>query len=139
MKKRILLIANETVDADEVREVLCRRAAEVLVIVPALNGRLRHWFSDEDEARRAAALRLGRCLEGFSREGIRAQGWVGDADPLLAIGDGLHFFDADEIMIATHPRGRSHWLERDLLQRARARYTKPVRHVVVGGQELRAA
>lgn len=125
-----------------VHEVLRRRAAEVLVIVPALNGRLRHWFSDEDEARRAAALRLGRCLEGFAREGIRAEGWVGDADPLLAIGDGLHFFDVDEIVIATHPRGRSHWLERKLVQRARVRYPKPVHHVVVGAadrEELRAA
>jgi hypothetical protein len=139
MKERILLIANETVDADEVHDVLRQRAAEVLVIVPALNGRLRHWLSDEDEARRAAAVRLGRCLQRFADAGISARGWVGDADPMLAIADGLHFFEADEIVIATHAPGRSHWLERDLVRRVRMRYPHRVRHVAVGGCELRAA
>jgi hypothetical protein len=30
------------------------RRAEVLVVAPALNGRLRHWSSDSDAAREAA-------------------------------------------------------------------------------------
>jgi len=93
MNERILLIANETVDSDELYDALRARSAHVVVVVPALNSRLRHWISDEDGARRAAAIRLGRFLERFARAGIHADGWVGDADPLLAIGDGLHFFD----------------------------------------------
>ena len=142
MKQRILVIANETVAAGELYQSLRGRAAHVVVVVPALNSRLRHWISDEDAARRAAAIRLGHCLEQFARAGIRGEGWVGDADPLLAIGDGLHFFDADEIVIATHPPGRSHWLEQDLVRRARVRYAKPIRHIVVRPtpeEELRAA
>jgi len=56
---------------------------------------------------------------------------VGDADPLLAIGDGLHFFEADEIVIATHPAHRSHRLDRNFGERVRSRFSKPVRHVLV--------
>src|SRR5690348_2409877 len=105
---RILLIANEAIDAS----LIGKRPAEVLVIAPALNSRLRHWTSDEDDARRAAGLRLGRCLERLGAAGIRAEGWVGDADPLLALHDGLHFFDADEIVVATQPLDCSNWRER---------------------------
>ena len=141
MNERILLIANETVDSDELYDALRARSAHVVVVVPALNSRLRHWISDEDCARRAAAIRLGRFLERFARAGIHAEGWVGDADPLLAIGDGLHFFDPDEIVVATHPPERSHWLERNLVRRARLRYSQPVRHIVVepDAEALRAA
>jgi hypothetical protein len=39
--------------------------------------------------------------------GQPAEGAVGDASPLLAIGDALRVFDADEILIATHPPGDS--------------------------------
>ena len=132
MNERILLIANETVDSDELYDALRARSAHVVVVVPALNSRLRHWISDEDCARRAAAIRLGRFLERFARAGIHAEGWVGD---------GLHFFDPDEILVATHPPGRSHWLERNLVRRARLRYSQPVRHIVVepDSEALRAA
>jgi len=127
MERRILLIANETVEARALEEVSRGRSVEVLVIAPALNSRLRHWISDEDDARRTAGLRLGRCLQLLGARGIAANGSVGDADPLLAIGDALHFFDADEIVIATRTNGNSHRFERDLVHRARARYSRPVR------------
>src|SRR5207244_13605898 len=47
--------------------------AEILVVAPALNSRVRHWISDEDEARRAAETRLLRSLEtrGGRPEGRR--------------------------------------------------------------------
>ena len=61
---------------------------------------------------------------------------MGDSDPLQAIADALHFFPADEIVIATHPEERSNWLERDLVERARSRYALPVVHVVVGAADL---
>ena len=38
---------------------------------------------------------------------------------------------ADEIIISTHPEGRSNWLERGVVERARERFTVPVTHVVV--------
>src|SRR5205807_10127326 len=104
--RRVLVIANETLPGHALQEVIGLRAAggaEVLVVAPALNGRLAHWSSDEDRARRVAAARLERCLADLRARGIQATGRVGDADPLLAIDDALRTFGADEIVVATHP------------------------------------
>jgi len=141
---RILVIANETVEGPLLHDTIVARSGgarpvEALVICPALNSRLRHWISDEDGARRAAEERLEKCLRKLGGEGIEAEGWVGDADPVQAIADGLHVFAADEIIIATHPQGRSHWLERDLIGRARERFDPPIVHVVVDGMPEAAA
>ena len=124
--ERILVVANDSVEPEALEGVTRGRSVEVLVIAPALNSRLRHWVSDVDDARRAAGLRLGRCLQLLGAHGIRADGWVGDADPLLAIGDALRFFDADEIVISTRTNGASHRNERNLVLRARVRYSRPV-------------
>lgn len=136
MTKRILVIANETVTGRVLHQTILDRAAgaggvELLVVAPALNSRLRHWLSDVDRARRAAELRLDHCLEILWTYGLDASGAVGDADPMQAIEDGLRAFPADEIVIATHPPGRSHWLEHRLVERARHRFPQPVVHVVV--------
>ncbi len=63
--------------------------------------------------------------------GIDARGEIGDGDPLQAIEDALRTFAPDEVVISTHPAGRSHWLERDVVAGARERFALPVRHVVV--------
>jgi hypothetical protein len=137
-------VANGTVEGAALRDVIVRRAdheppSKVLVIAPALNSRLRHWLSDEDEARRSAGLRLAGSLERLRAAGIEAEGRVGDADPLLAISDALVEFGAQEIVIATDGEGRSHWLTRDLVGQARRRFGPPVEEVVVeiGGQSER--
>ena len=103
----------------------------MLVVSPALNSPLRHFVSDEDGARRAAQERLDRSLHALGDEGIEASGEVGDADPLQAIEDALRTFGADEIIISTHPEGRSNWLEKGVVSGARKRFTVPITHVVV--------
>ena len=45
--------------------------------------------------------------------------------------DALRTFGADEIIISTHPEGRSHWLERGIVEAARERFAVPITHVVV--------
>ena len=134
-RPRILVVANETVAGAALREEVAARVAgreaDVLVVSPALNTRLRHWTSDEDRARAEARLRLDESLEALRRIGVDARGEVGDDDPLQAIDDALRTFGAEEIIISTHPPGRSNWLERELIERARDRYDCPVRHVVV--------
>ena len=125
------MVANETLGEAGLREVARlgtdgEPAVEVRVIAPALNSRLRHWMSDEDGARRRARLRLDATLEGLRAAGMKAEGMIGDADPLLAIADALHLFEADQIVIATRPGARSHWLTRDLVARARRRFAQPV-------------
>jgi hypothetical protein len=68
------------------------------------------------------------ALDYLGRIGVRADGEIGDSDPLLAIEDALHSFTADEIVISTYPPGRSNWLERKLPARAE-RFGVPVVHL----------
>jgi hypothetical protein len=140
MPKRILVVANETVAGQALREEVVRRAgngARVLVVCPALNSRLRHWLSDDDGARAEAEQRLDSSLLALAEEGIAADGQIGDADPLRALDDALRAFGADEVVLSTHPPGRSNWLERDVVERARALHRLPITHVVVDLEEER--
>jgi len=134
-ERRILVIANETVGGEALRNEIRGRsegyAAEVVVVTPALNSPVRHWTSDEDQARADAQQRLEASLERLGRAGIAARGEVGDGDPLQAIEDALRTFGADEIILSTHPEGRSHWLERGVVTGARERFAVPITHVVV--------
>ena len=75
---------------------------------------------------RAAEERLRPSLARLTRAGMDAKGWVGDADPLQALDDGVRLFQPDEIVIAARPPPRSHWLERDLVELASARFARPV-------------
>lgn len=132
---RILVVANETVGGTELLDELRRRAAGrrtlVLVVCPALNSPVRHWVSDEDGARAAAGDRLAASLLAMRAVGLDATGEIGDGDPLLAIEDGIRTFRPDEIVVSTHPPGRSNWLERGVVEGARERFDVPLTHVVV--------
>jgi len=134
-EQRILVIANETVAGTRLRQTIEERAAgrrtELLVVSPALNSPVRHWASDEDPARAAASDRLDASLARLRDLGMDARGEVGDGDPLQAIEDALRTFQPDELIISTHPEGRSHWLEQGLVERARERFVLPITHVVV--------
>jgi hypothetical protein len=134
-ERRILVVANETVAGGTLRDTIRQHSegvrAEVLVVTPALNSPLRHWVSDEDGARAAAQERLDRSLAGLREAGVEARGEIGDGEPLQAIEDALRTFGADEIIISTHPEGRSHWLERGVVANARERFEVPITHVVV--------
>ena len=134
-ERRIRVVANETVGGERLRDEIHRRSEgydeQVLVVTPALNSPLRHWASDEDNARVEAQKRLDASLERLRSGGIDARGEVGDAEPLQAMEDALRLFGADEIIISTHPEGRSHWLEKNIVQAARERFAVPITHVVV--------
>ena len=134
-ERRILVIANETVGGARLRNEITSRSEgydeHVLVVTPALNSHLRHWASDEDNARLEAQKRLDASLDRLRAGGIDAKGEVGDAEPLQAMEDALRLFGADEIIISTHPEGRSHWLEKGIVETARERFAVPITHVVV--------
>jgi hypothetical protein len=141
----ILVIANDPIGNDDLREAIRATVAEpetahVTIVAPALNSRVRHWISDEDGARRAAEERLRGCVDALRADGVDADGWVGDADPLQAIADALVIFDADGIIIGTHPVQSPHWLERDLVRRARRRFPGPIVRVriLTAGSQVRA-
>jgi hypothetical protein len=134
-ERRILVVANETVGGAALRDRIRERSEgvreEVLVVAPALNSPIRHWASDEDGARALAQERLDESLGLLRSGGVNARGEVGDAEPLQAIEDALRTFGADEIIISTHPEGRSNWLERGVVRSARERFAVPITHVVV--------
>ena len=134
-ERLILVVANETVGGATLRDRIRERSegvrAEVLVVSPALNTPIRHWASDEDGARAVAEARLRESLSMLRAGGVSARGEVGDAEPLQAIEDALRTFGADEIIISTHPEGRSQWLERGVVSAARERFAVPITHVVV--------
>jgi hypothetical protein len=134
-ERRLLVIANETVAGHTLRSMILEKSLdvreEVLVVTPALNSPLKHWVSDDDGARAAAQERLDRSLEQLADAGVQARGEIGDGDPLQAIEDALRTFGADEIIISTHPEGRSPWFERGVVDKARERFAVPITHVVV--------
>jgi hypothetical protein len=134
-ERRILVVANETVGGRTLLTAIMEKSLdareEVLVVTPALNSPLRHWVSDEDSARAAAQERLDASLARLAEAGVQARGEVGDGDPLQAMEDALRTFGADEIIISTHPEGRSNWLERGVVEKARERFAVPITHVVV--------
>ncbi|HVY77427.1 MAG TPA: hypothetical protein VG898_02865 [Solirubrobacterales bacterium] len=142
-KFRLLVVANETVQGEELLSAIrerCRdRRAEILVITPALAAsRASHWASDIDEAIELARQRMELSLIELRRLGLRARGEIGDSDPNMAIEDALRVFPADEIVISTHPPERSRWLERGVVEKARERIDLPITHVVVDLESARA-
>jgi hypothetical protein len=134
-ERRVLVVANETVGGEELMSAIGAMAIEgrtrFHVISPALNSRLKTWVSDEDPARAAAEARLDSVLSRLQSVGIEARGEVGDVDPLVAVEDAVRLFRPEEIVVSTHPEGRSNWLERGVVDALRERYDLPVRHVVV--------
>jgi len=134
-ERRILVVANETVGGEPLRDLIQRRSEgveeRVRVVCPALMSPMRYFASDEDGPRAAAQERLERSLTRLRELGVSADGEVGDADPLQAIEDALRTFGADEVIISTHPEGRSQWLERGVVRAARERFDVPITHVVV--------
>ena len=139
---RILVVANETLSGRALRTEISDRShggrTELRVVCPALNTKIRHWTNEEDQARVEAQQRLERLLSGLRGDGVDAQGDIGDDDPVQAMEDALRRFPADEVIISTHPPGRSNWLEHDVLQRAQERFDLPVTHVVVDLERERA-
>lgn len=143
-QRLILVVANETCANPR----LCRGVRErlpdggrVLVVAPAHPSELEKWMTDDDEALAEARARLAVSLECLSKNGVQAEGRIGDADALLAIQDALFDFPADEIVICTHSGERPAWFRRDLTEQARRRFHRPVEHVEVasGGGRERAA
>ena len=139
--ERILVVANETASSAVLVQSLAGLVGssdvEVLTVAPALSSRLAYWTSGDDAALRAAEHRLARSIELLTSAGIRAEGLVGDANPLQAITDALALFPADHIVIATHPENRSNWLARNIVTRAREQFVQPILHIVVDAERRR--
>lgn len=101
-------------------------ADEILVVAPALPGRLEWLASATDKAREQADERLGAVLGQLDEIGADAEGTVGSDDPLEAFGDAMREFGADHILVAMRSGDRVGWQERGLLDRLVERFNVPI-------------
>src|SRR4051812_42114482 len=134
MPKKILALVSEPISADALRSAVGPDAAddaEVLVVAPALNSRKRFFLADPDPAIERADAVQQETVERLDEEGIDAAGDTGEEDPLLALQDALTTFDADEIVLFTHPGDERNWQEDGVVDDARSKFEQPVRHIVV--------
>lgn len=131
---RLLVVTAEPVNADALREAAGAEAqdAEVLVVSPALTASsVRFWMSDVDANIERAESVQEETVERLDEEGIDAAGDTGEADPLLAIQDALQTFDADRIVIFSHPSKESAYREDDFVEKVQRRFDLPVDHRLV--------
>jgi hypothetical protein len=133
MSKKILALVSEPVSGNALKSAVGADAddAEVLVVAPALQSRRRWLLADPDPAIERAESVQEETVERMDEEGVDAAGDTGEADPLLAIQDALQTFDADEIVLFTHPGSDANWLEEGVVEDAKARFDRPVRHLEV--------
>ena len=133
---KVLVLASETISGDVVREAIgADRAedAEVLVVAPALNSKLRFLASDPDGAIERAEEVQEESVQQMNEEGLDAAGDTGESDPVQAVQDALATFRAEEIVICIHREGKKNWLEEGVVDEVKKLYPdRQVRHVEVG-------
>jgi hypothetical protein len=120
--KHVLVVANETVAGRGLIEALRRRSSAgplLVTVVAPVNQPREGYVVYEDTRRASAGRRLERTLETLREEGISASGHVVEADPVAAVRDALAQLEPkpDEIVVSTHPRQRSGWLRRNVVER----------------------
>jgi len=128
------MLVSEPASGDVLKSAIGEQAAddaEVLVVAPALNSKVRFFASDPDPAIRRAEGVAQESVERLDEAGIDAAGDTGESDPLQAIEDALVTFEADEVVLCTHRDGKRNWLEEGLVDDAKARFGVPVRHVEI--------
>jgi hypothetical protein len=120
-RTKLLVVANQTVDSDELFETLRDRAergpVSITLIVP-------------QDQQQGMAHRLTAALERLHRAGIEAEGMLGDVDPCVAVIEAWDPRRYDEVLVSTLPIGTSRWLQIDLPHRIARAVDAPVHHVV---------
>jgi hypothetical protein len=140
----VLIIANRTLGGDALRQVLEERLdagpVRFHVVVPAtrhpglMQRAIDAYAGEPDpgelaEGQAADRLRLERELARLRALGARADGEVGDADPVQAALDASVEHRFDEVVLSTLPAGASQWLNMDLPSRLERALDRPVTHV----------
>jgi hypothetical protein len=131
---RILVVANRTLCEQHLLDELNRRKhdgpIEVHLLVPASHP-AGAWTDAQSEE--GARQRLDQMLDIMAIAGIRAEGEIGDASPVIAVLDlqrrgGLD--GIDDVIVSTLPAGTSRWLAGNVIRRIRSATGLPVTHVV---------
>ncbi len=153
--RKYLVVANQTLQAAELREVLRERISagpcSFFVIVPdtkaaqydsvAAGGMLPQpgmwWWATyyarpatDEEATSQARQRLSSMLGSLASLGVPVEGDLGASDPLEAMEKICATRQFDEIIMATLPRYVSRWLGADLPHQAQRRFGLPVTTII---------
>jgi hypothetical protein len=137
---KLLVVASTEVASDrlldELKERVDEGGSELLLIAPAITGSaFKHGMGDVDDAIAEAKQRLETSVSTLRDGGLQVEAQTGDSDPIIAIEDALQTFDADEIVLVTHPEDESGWLEGDMFERAKQKFRQPIVHVAVAERE----
>jgi nucleotide-binding universal stress UspA family protein len=156
--RRYMVVANQTLDSDELEAALRERArrgpSEFWLVVPAtavkdLAGRSMPLMpmpvmggplsipASPEEGRELAQEKLETALKRLTAAGVKVEGEVGPPDPVRAVKAALKRREVDEIIVSTLPARLSRWLRGDLPRRLEQKFGLPVTHVEVPKFTLR--
>ena len=119
-RNKLLVVANQTVDSDELYDALRERAEQgplaVTLLVP-------------QDQQTGLGHRVNAALDRLHGAGLEAEAMLGDVDPACAV---IEVWDPrrwDEILVSTLPTGTSRWLQIDLPHRISRAVDAPVHHI----------
>jgi hypothetical protein len=140
--RRYLLVANQTLHDEQVREALRERAgsgaARFVVLVPATHsanlatppstagGSGDVPAAADDVGLATARWRLRTAIDRLHEAGVEAEGHIGHPDPFTAVTRLVADEPFDEIILSTLPPRISRWLDADLPERIQRRCGIPV-------------
>jgi len=134
---RVLVLANQTLEADELLSELKRidatGKATYYVCVPAspveTGAAWTHGaVSVQGATVQAAQERLDRMLGALTADRLEASGSLGDYRPLRALEEAVKEFHPDQIVVVTLPASASVWQRFEVVDRA-AEHGIPVTHI----------
>ena len=150
---RILVVANKTLGSSDllqsIQDRMTKGPCEFTLLVPAtahahrestlesLTRRITNMPVTEDARGTAesdyahAQGRVEFGIEQLQKLGARADGEVGDANPVKAVEDALSRRTYDEIIVSTLPGGVGRWLGQDVPQKVKRKFKGPVTVVSV--------
>lgn len=88
-----------------------------------------------EHARQRSERQLRDLIRRVEEQGGRAEGEIGDEDPMVAVEDALDRYDVDEVIVSTLPAGMSRWLKMDLASRLDRKLDVPVTVIEAAPQD----
>ena len=125
MAAHVLVVATITATSDDLLAAVSERArrgsvpVDFTLVMPA---------SSPDHA--ADEARLAEALERWREAGVKADGTIGDSDPVQAVAEVCLPGKFDEVIVSTLPGQTSRWLRSDVPYRIGHQTDLPVTHVV---------
>jgi hypothetical protein len=117
---KLLVVANQTVDSDELHDTLSERAEQgplaVTLLIP-------------QDQQPGLGRRANRALTRLHAADIDAEAMLGDVDPACAVIEVWDPHRWDEVVVCTLPPATSRWLRIDLPHRIARAVDAPVTHV----------